>query len=377
MKKIGFSSFVLQGGKTGVATYIINLLSQLKAYDKENHYEIMVPECDSHLVPRSQGNFKQLKVASFLANPIWSILWHNTALPLLTENMDFDILHIPTYRRVPKIKKCKLIANVYDLAAFTLKKKYDMARTFYNIRVVPHLLKNCDHIITVSHSTKRDILRFVGFPEEKISVVYPGVDGRVFQPMDKNIAYERLYERYGLQDPFFVYVSRVESPGKNHIALIRAFELFKKKNNSPHKLVLSGAYWGGARDVFHFARNSSVRDDIMFLGFIPITDVVALYSCCDLMVYPSLFEGFGFPVIEAAACGAPVISSDTSSLTELCEGYFSLFNPNSPEDISNTIEQNLYSYGDTQRQRAMEYAKQFDWQKTVQSVVKVYDKVAD
>lgn len=377
MKKIGFSSFVLQGGRTGVATYIVNLLNHLKELDKENKYEVMVPECDRHLLPKSGGNFQQLTVASCLTGPIWSIIWHNTILPLLTDRLDFDILHIPTYRRVPRFKKCKVVATVHDLAPLTLEKKYDAARTFYNVRLVPRLLRHCDHLITVSHCTKQDILHFVGVPEEKISVIYPGIDRETFQPMDKAKAVDRLHERYGLDDPFMVYVSRVEHPAKNHIALIKAFEVFKLRNYSSHKLVLAGAYWPGADEVFQFARTSPVRDEIMFLGFVPTQDIVALYSCCDLTVHPSLFEGFGFPVIEAAACGSPVISADTSSLSELCKGYFPLFDPRNPEDMCHSMEYCLSSYGEKERQRGMAYAASFDWSKTARAVAEVYNHVGE
>ena len=374
--KIGFSSFVLQGGHTGVATYIINLLAHLAKVDKSNEYEVMVPECDRHLLPQAHDNFSHMAVASFLAKPIRSILWHNTVLPLITEQMDFDLIHIPTYRRVPRIKKCKVVATVHDLAPLTLEQKYDPARTFYNCKLVPKLLRRCDHLITVSHSTKKDILKYVGFPEEKISVIYPGIDGDTFKPKDRKQSRARLSQRYGLKDPFLTYVSRIEHPAKNHVNLIKAFDIYKKKHNSPHKLVLAGAYWPGAEEVFRFARQVSCKDDIMFLGFVPVADIVALYSCCDLVVHPSLFEGFGFPVIEAASCGAPVICSNTSSLKELCHGYFPLFDPWNVEEMAEYIEQSLdCRYLEKDRDRALDYAAQFNWDDTAERVLNVYESV--
>lgn len=372
--KIGFSSFVLQGGKTGVATYIVNLLKHLQEEDHRNQYEVMVPDCDRHLLPKETANLSHLAVASFLGKPIRSIIWHNAILPMLVQRMHFDILHIPTYRRIPRVKKCKLVATVHDLAALTLEKKYDAARTFYNVQVVPHLLKNCDHLIAVSEATKRDIIKYVGFREDQVSVIYPGIDGNTYQPMEKGLARERLVSRYGLRNPFLVYVSRIEHPGKNHINLIRAFEDYKSRVNSPHKLVLAGAYWPGAEEVFKFARRSSCKDDIMFLGFVPTQDVVALYSCCDLMIHPSLFEGFGFPVIEAAACGAPVICAETSSLEELSRGRFPLFDPYKPDEMSRQIEATLdQGFTDESRQRGIDYAATFNWKDTAQEVIKVYE----
>lgn len=372
--RIGFSSFVLQGGKTGVATYIVNLLKHLKEIDQQNEYEVMVPDCDRHLLPPQGKNFSHLVVASFLGKPIRSILWHNAILPLLTQRMHFDILHVPTYRRIPRVKKCKLVATVHDLAALTLEKKYDAARTFYNVRVVPHLLHNCDHLIAVSESTKRDIVRHVGFPEDRVSVIYPGIDCDTYKPMDQSKARDRLVQRYGLKNPFLVYVSRIEHPGKNHVNLIRAFEDYKTRVNSPHKLVLAGAYWPGAEEVFKFARRSKCKDDIMFLGFVPTADLVALYSCCDLMVHPSLFEGFGFPIIEAAACGAQVICADTSSLEELGRGRFPLFDPCKPLELSQLIEVSLdREFTESDRQKGMEYAAGFNWHDTASEVLKVYE----
>jgi glycosyltransferase involved in cell wall biosynthesis len=177
-----------------------------------------------------------------------SLAWHNTVLH--HASAAYDILHIPTARRIPLIKGTKVVATVHDLAAFSVEAKYDRARMFFNRNMIPRMIANADHVITVSEYSKQDIIRHTGYPEEQISVVHSGINKDLFQPVDVAEARDRLHVLHNLDKPFFVYVSRLEHPGKNHIRLIEAFERFKLENDSAHKLVLAGSDWQGAAFVF-------------------------------------------------------------------------------------------------------------------------------
>ena len=367
--KIGFSTFVLQGGKSGVATYIRELLRFLQLEDTENTYELMMSQSEEELIPLTHPNFRKSLYPPFINRPLVNLAWHNLGLP----QKKYDVLHIPSYRRIPLLKRTKVVATVHDLAAFSVDGKYDPARMFFNRKIAPSMIRRADHVIAMSHTTKDDLVQRIGYPEQKISVIYSGIDHGLFRPLPKDEARRQLAKLLGMNQPFFVYVSRLEHPAKNHVRLIEAFERFKLENDSAHQLVFAGADWHGADAVRARATESPVRDDIVFPGFVPTPILPLLYSGCDLMVYPSLFEGFGFPIVEALACGAPVACSNTSSMKELAEDLLPTFDPESVDELFCCLEAVVSKgWSAEARARGMEYARTFDWRNTAQQVKGVY-----
>lgn len=374
--RVGISSFVLQGGKTGVATYIRNLIDNLGNAGSEIEYRLLLPGCEVGLVDIPGDNFKVRPISSMFKYPVQSILWHNLFLPSVSAREKLDVLHIPTYRRVPAIKTCPIVATVHDLATLRIPNKYGYARRIYNQNCVPHLLKVCDHIIAVSENTKSDIMHYIGYPEEKITVSYPGINGALYRPLDRLQAMERVCSKLKVDGPFLLYVSRIEAPGKNHIRLMQAFEELKSRFDMPHKLVFVGEAWNGAEQVFSYAEQSRFRDEIRFLGFVDNDDVVDLYNSCDLVVHPSLYEGFGFPLLEASACGAPVICSRSSSMLELSKDRFLTFDPYSVDEMRDCIAESLKKrVTETERQTWVDYGQSFTWSDTAMRVKKVYESV--
>jgi glycosyltransferase involved in cell wall biosynthesis len=369
--KIGFSTFVMQGGLSGVAAYIRELVRFLQLEDRENTYDLLMARNEEHLIPLTNPNFGKTLYPAFVNQPVVNLAWHNTALPL--PGKKFDVLHIPSYRRIPLLKRTKIVATVHDLAAFSVDAKYDTARMLFNRKIVPAMIRNADHIIAVSHYTKADIVRLTGYPEEKISVIYSGINRDVFSPVPPAEAREKLALLHGLEKPFFVYVSRLEHPAKNHVRLIKAFERFKLENDSAHQLVFAGSDWHGADAIRARAAESPVRDDIVFLGFAPLKSLPLLYSGCDLMVYPSLFEGFGFPIVEALACGTPVACSNTSSMKEIAGDLVPTFDPTCVDEIFQSLENAVSKPWTAETQaRSAAYAATFDWRKTARNVMNVY-----
>ncbi len=372
--RIGFSAFTLDGGRSGVATYIRELLRALQMEDAENHYDLLMARADADLVPLFNPRFARALHGNFTGRPLPNLLWHNTLLAAAGRR--YDVLHIPTARRIPLLKRTRVVATVHDLAAFSVDAKYGRARMAFNRGLVPAMIRNADHVVAVSHATRRDLVRFARYPEERISVVYSGIDHDLFQPVPKEEAREKLLLLHGLEKPFFTYVARLEHPGKNHLRLIEAFERFKLENDSAHQLVLAGADWRGAETIRARAAQSPVKDDIVFLGFVPARSLPLLYGGCDLMVFPSLFEGFGFPVVEALACGAPVACSNTSAMREIAQAGLPVFDPLDAGAIFRCMEQ-VVSGGWTgeARARGMDFALGFDWRKTARRVMEIYQSL--
>jgi len=368
---IGFSTFVLQGGRSGLSTYILDLLRALQLEDQENIYHLLMARNEEDLVPLLNPNFSKDLKPSLINHPLVNLVWHNSMLA--AAGRQFDLLHIPSARRIPVLKRTKVVATVHDLAAFSVERKYAPARMLFNRKVVPAMIRRANHVIAVSEQTKNDLVRFARYPEDRISVIYSGINHDLFQPVAKQEARERLQMAHGLEKPFFVYISRLEHPGKNHLRLIEAFERFKLENDSTHQLVLAGADWPGAETIRNRAAASPVKDDIVFPGFVPKKSLPLLYSGCDLMVFPSLFEGFGFPIIEALACGAPVICSNTSSMQELAGDLLPTFNPMDSDAIFNTMETVVSAGWDPDRRtQGMEHALRFNWRESARKVMDVY-----
>jgi len=371
---IGFSTFVLEGGRSGLSTYILQLLRALQQEDEENIYRIFMAGNEADLLPLSNPNFSKAIIPSLLNRPLPNLLWHNTALAAQARR--FDLLHIPSGRRIPVMKRTKTVATVHDLAAFSVKAKYDRARMLFNRKVVPCMIRRADHVIAVSEATKNDLIRHVGYPADRISVIPCGIDHARFRPVAKSKAQDQLQMMLGIEKPFFVYVSRLEHPAKNHIRLIEAFERFKLENDSAHQLVLAGADWSGAPAIRARAAESPVKNDIRFPGFVPGKSLPLLYSACDLMIFPSLFEGFGLPIIEALACRASVICSNTSAMRELADGQIPTFDPTDSNAIFECLEAAVSKGPDEAAQnRGTQLASRFNWRDTARNVMEVYRSV--
>jgi glycosyltransferase involved in cell wall biosynthesis len=371
--RIGFSSFVLQGGKSGVASYIVNLLAALQEEDRQNTYDILIPEDEKQLVSVKNPNFRMTGIPRSQSNPVPNILWHNLALPGRCRQEKYDLVHIPSYRRIPWIKGAPVVATVHDLATLRISGKYDAARMFYNRRIVPSLIRRADRVITVSEFTRNEVIELVGYPPERITVIYHGLNHAVYKPVSREECAERLGAKYKLDKPYIVFVSRLEHPAKNHVRLIEAFEILKSRKRTGLQLVLAGADWNGAEQIRERAARSPVAKDIVLTGFVALEDIPALYSGCTLMVYPSLFEGFGFPLLEALACGAPVICSNTSSMRELAGDRLATFDPEKPEEIADRMEEALARERTPDKKAAdLAYAASFRWSETARRTMAVY-----
>lgn len=374
--RIGFSSFVLQGGKTGIASYITQLLQGLYRVGGLEACEVFLPADERALLEGVVPSASLCSSLSLVKHPLINIAWHNTLLPLLVQKRALDVVHVPTIRRIPLIKGAPVVATIHDMAPFALEGKYDPLRTAYHKWVLPTLVKRCDHIITVSEYTKRDIQRYTGVAGERISVIYSGIDGETFSMGDPELSRQALKEAHGVDGPFIVYVARIEHPAKNHLRLIEAFERLRLSEHRPLQLILAGADWHGAQEVKAAAAKSPFASDIHFLGFVPRSSIVHLYRCCELMVFPSLFEGFGFPLLEAMACGAPVACSDSSSLTELGQGHCPLFDPHEADSIVEGMVQGLALKAQAgYQQEAIKFASRFHWDEAAKQTRDVYRSV--
>src|SRR5688572_3309644 len=207
-------------------------------------------------------------------------------------------------------------------------------RQFYD-RWMPVFIQQADHIITVSHFSKMELIAGYRIPEQKISVVYNGV-APTYQPLSAEKQTE-VREKYFGGRPFLLYLGSIH-PRKNILTLIRAFEKFKSQNKSDYYLVIAGRPSWYTREIFQSVRNSPWQDDIQLTGFVEADTARSLIASADALIYPSRYEGFGLPVIEAMASGTPVICSNVSSLPEVAGDAALFFNPAKEDELVSHLQ---------------------------------------
>lgn len=372
--RIGISTSVIQRGRTGIAQYLFALLRAFLPYADENQFVLFVLEDDLPLFDFASDKMQLVPVPERFRPPVKNILWHQTALPRLVRQQHIEVLHVPSYRRLLWPRPCPLVATIHDLAPFHLPKKYDWPRMVYGRVVARRLARRQDKIIAISDNTARDMVDFFGLNRGCIRVVYNGVDHSRFFPGSREQARATVAQRHNLPVPFFLYIARLEHPGKNHVQLISAFNQFKSHTGSNWQLVFAGSDWHGAETIRAAAQQSPFAEDIRLLGFVSNDDLPNLYRAADVFVYPSLYEGFGMPPVESMACGCPVICSARGSLGEVA-GQAAAFVD--PEDVESMANQLAALAGDAElrerlRDAGLAHAKKFDWVRTAADTLSVY-----
>ncbi|HEV2393478.1 MAG TPA: glycosyltransferase family 1 protein [Verrucomicrobiae bacterium] len=374
--RIGISTSVIQRGKTGVAQHIFALLKAFLAHTPQHQFTLFVLKEDLPLFDFARQAMGLVLVPETWRAPAKNILWHQAHLPSLAKRYALDVLHVPSYRRLLWPKPCPLVGTIHDLAPFRVAAKYDWKRMFYGRVIARRLAHRQDHIIAISQNTARDIATFFRLAKDRITIVPNGIDHSRFFPGPIEEARCRLSQRLGLNGPFFLYVARLEHPGKNHVRLISAFEEFKAATHSDWRLVLAGSDWHRAEIIHDAIRQSPCAADIRCPGFIPDSELPDWYCAASVFVYPSLYEGFGLPPLEAMACGCPVIASGRGSLAEVLGDAAALIEP---EDF-HTIARELYRLAtdDALRNRlraaGLAQARKFDWSRAAQETLEVYQK---
>ncbi|HWW02756.1 MAG TPA: glycosyltransferase family 1 protein [Candidatus Acidoferrum sp.] len=371
---VGLSTSVIQRGQSGIAQYVFALVKALSQHTAQPDLKLFVLEEDLPLFDFAKEGASIIPVSESFRSPAKDILWHQTVLPQLARAHRLDVLHVPSYRRMLWARPCALVTTIHDLAPFHVARKYDWKRMFYGRVVARWLAQRQDKIIAVSQNTGTDILESFRLAAKKVSVIHNGLDHTRFFPDSIEAAKRLVMRRYDLRGPFFLYVSRLEHPGKNHVRLIEAFNRFKTQTRSEWQLVFGGSDWHGAQTIRAAVGQSQFSSEIRCLGFVANDVLPQLYRAASVFVYPSLFEGFGFPPLEAMACGCPVLCSTRGSLGEVVGEAAATVDP---EDVTALKMQLGALAGDPVlraklRAAGLTRARRFDWQRTASKTLDVY-----
>lgn len=373
--RFGVSTFGGDGGKSGISRYIISLLNEFEKQLGADEARIVVYTSEREtFIPPGAIRLQTIDYPESLKPPVRNILWHQTSLSSLCRREKVDVMFLPAAnRRLALRLPIPVVGTVHDFSSIHVSAKYDPARMFYIRKVLPFMIRRLDHVLTVSESSRKDIIDFAGVPADRVTVTPLAADHTTYFPSDTQEARLYVAKKYGINAPYILYTSRLEHPGKNHVRLIESFGILKSRTKLPHQLVLPGSDWSGSEAVHEAARKSPFASEIHFPGFVPGADLPALYRGADVFVFPSLFEGFGLPILEAMACGTPTTCSNISSMPEVAGDAAPTFDPYSVDEIADAVE--LLLTDETWRaeckKKCIARALEFNWKRTAETTLAV------
>lgn len=304
-------------------------------------------------------NVKPIVIGLPARHPFLYYLWFEYALPKALKKYKVDILLSPD-GYLPLKTSVKTIAVIHDLAFEHYPQGISWLERKYYQYYFPKFAAKADRIATVSEFSKQDIIKTYGIAASKIDVIYNGVSS-VFKPLSQ-AEKEKIKAELNLQTPYFLYHGSIH-PRKNILTLLKAFELFKHQNQTDHQLILIGRKAWQTNEVDSFYDQMKYKRDVRFLGKQPDEKLAQILTCADASIYPSYFEGFGLPVIEAFACGVPVITSKNTSMEEITYGAAFLFDAESAEDLAKQMITLIQNPIKTEEniQQGLQIAEKFNW----------------
>ncbi len=368
----------------GVGTYAANLLKYLLKIDKNNEYNAYsffyncFPSNWKHKKVidefRKYGkvNFSQINLPTSILYRKWS----NASIEKREKLLGgVDIIHSTAYV-IPELFNARLVVTIHDLSflifpEYHTKENYDLV-----LSNLIYLNSRPDMVICDSWQTKKDVIKYFHVPEEKIIVIYLGVGDSFREEIDSDFR-KRVLEKYGLTGKYLLCVASIE-PRKNFLRIINAFsEFIKKEGYKRYSLVCVGGRGWKNTEIYSQVKKKNLENKIKFLGFIEESELAAVYNQAEIFLYPSLYEGFGLPVLEAMACAVPVITSNVSSLPEVASDAAILVNPYSEKQIYEAI----IHLADNENKRkqlinmGLENIKKFSWENTAKQTLNIYQQI--
>lgn len=358
--------------RSGVGNYVLHLIQNLRQVDPEPFYYFLAFKKNiSSLGLLGLEQNSMLTVFSHENHPLGDF-WEHFILPLRLKKRGVDVFHGPA-SLIPFRKECfRVVVTIHDLVAFLFPETIPLKYGAYMRFLLRQAVKKANRIISVSYHTRQDLIDILKVPPEKISVIHEA-PSPIFQPYDKEEVRRRLKERYGITKKFIYHLGNIE-PRKNLINLLEAFARVCRDLGPEYQLVVSGQKGWLIRSLSHFLKTYPVRDQIFFTGYVPVEDLPLFMNGAEIFVFPSLYEGFGLPVLEAMSCGTPVISSNRSSIPEIVGSAAVLIDPTDPTEIADRIVSLLKNDQERSRlsHRGLEQAARFSWTEVARKTLEVY-----
>jgi glycosyltransferase involved in cell wall biosynthesis len=362
----------LSRNRSGVGYYIRNLLRGFSSVAREERFHLF------HHAPEALGPGDLPESAAVVRSPFsheshpLGDLWRDYWLPRSLRRLGIDVFHGPAFMIPRAAHGLATVVTIHDLVAFLHPKTVPWRYSLYMRAQIRAALSRADRIIAISRAEAQELVETAGAPPERIRVVYHGVEPRFRPPAGPEEAAPVL-ARYGIERPFLFHLGNIE-PRKNLVSVFRAYERVLDRADGGVSLVVAGAEGWLCRETLEEARRLTGRRAPIFTGYVPEGDVPALLGAASVFVFPSLYEGFGLPILEAMACGVPVVTSDRGAMREIAGGAASLVEPEDPDAIAQAILGILEDRAAAARLAAAgrAHAAGFTWERTAAETLGVY-----
>jgi glycosyltransferase involved in cell wall biosynthesis len=371
---------------SGVSWYTFYLVRAILENDNANEYVLFYnsfKNLDDRLPEFDYPNVKFVRFG--YPNKLLNFLFKFLNWPKIDKLLGVDILLMTNINFISVSKKCKIILTIHDLSFLRHKEFFNIKMRLWHWFVdIYKIAKRSDHIVAVSENTKQDIVELLKIQNKKVNVVYSGISEK-YKKINHEIeiqSYDNISEKqkaevkelakvkrkYDLPDNFLLYLGTIE-PRKNISAIISSYNILRDNNNYNHKLILVGVKGWKSKHIFKEWQKSKYKKDIIFLNYINDRDKVSIYNLAALFIFPSIYEGFGFPPLESLACGTPVVASFSSSLNEIVGEGAILVDPYSAIDIAKAVEEGLKIKKN--QQNYLKIKEKFNWQSTAKGYLKI------
>ncbi len=370
--RIGLDATALPPQPVGAGNYIIQLIRALSAMVVEEELVVFTQRRGPDLIDLPEDNSVEWVIVED-RSPGSRLIWEQTRFPKLIQKSGVDLLHSLHYTRPIRLP-CASVVTFHDMTFFLYPELHTRARRMFFPQAIRINARKADALIAVSESTREDTIRLLGIPPEKIITTQLGVDPS-FRPIIDAGEKRRIVEKYDLPEQFILYVGLIE-PRKNLPMLISAYKRLIERDME-FKLILVGRYGWMHEQVLNQIENLELETMIQLIGYVPQEDLALVYNLSSLFVYPTVYEGFGLPVLEAMACGIPVVTTDISSLPEIV-GEAGILTP--VNDVEALYEGIVLGLNDTDLRQKLVHkgqlrAAKFSWERTAQLTMQVYQRV--
>ena len=371
---LDYTAGIRQGA--GVGQYVRSLVDAMLAQDTRNQYTFITsghPTAEHPFPTAPNAHGRSVGISDRYLN----ILWYRWRVPLYANYFTgpADIYHGLDFGLPPLFGKVRKVVTVYDLAFVEHPEAAVPSLVAYLNKVVPESVAASDVVAAISHATKQTLIEHYKTPPEKITVIPCGVAPH-FQRVTDPILLESTRQQFALKHPFVLSVGTLE-PRKNHIGLIKAFDEARHDTNGPAMLAIAGGKGWLYEETQQLVSDLKLEDKVRFLGRVSEQELLTLYSLADVFAFPSFFEGFGIPPLEAFACGTPVITSNTSSLPEVAGDAALLIDPHDSHNIAEAIVRILSD--ETLREEMMRkgyaQAQHYTWAKAAEKMLSIYQQL--
>lgn len=354
--------------RSGIGTYTYEIAKRLQNRDGiEFCGNLFNFGGKDDVTQKLEGITMPIKVNPFFSYGIYRRIWRYVPIPyqvMFPGNVDVSVFFNFI---VPPSIKGHVVTVVHDLTYLRYPETMKRSNLTHLRRGISYSINRSDKIITVSEFSKRELQRLLGVPEEKIEIVYnaPSLIG-------ESADYADVSRKFKIQREYILFVGTIE-PRKNVERLLKAFEILKSKYHIPHQLILAGGKGWNDKSIFQTAQSINCADDVVFTGYVSSAEKNTLYQRASVFVFPSIYEGFGIPPLEAMCHGCPVVCADTASLPEVVGDAAELVNPENVENIADGIFRVLSSdnYRQELTKRGYDRAKTFSWETSAHRLTEV------